>query len=149
MFANNEPPLVYTSITLRTPPMIMSPEKMVPLVPSENVSVSMPQSSTSSGLLLIYTWSCGGRLRPDGIHDHRCMQCRRRADIDDIDFAIVDQIAEIAISLSNFVLLGKIKDVIAACGNRNHLRINSVDALVSVHMQFGDEATSDKTDHHF
>src|SRR6516164_1050516 len=49
----HEPPLVYTSITLRTPPMIMSPEKMLPLVPSENVSVSMPQFSTSSGLLLI------------------------------------------------------------------------------------------------
>jgi len=32
MFANNEPPLVYTSITLRTPPMIMSPEKMVTLI---------------------------------------------------------------------------------------------------------------------
>ena len=84
--------------------------------------------------------------RPDGIHDHRCMQCRWRADIDDIDFAIVDQIAEIAISFSNFVLLGKINDVIAACGNCNHLRINSVDALVSVHMQFSDKATSDKTD---
>src|SRR5206468_7334081 len=40
-------------MTLRTPPMIMSPEKTVLLVPSENVRVSIPQSSTSTGLALM------------------------------------------------------------------------------------------------
>src|SRR5262245_64974122 len=61
MFANSVPPLVYVSTTLRTPPMIMSPEKTVLLVPSENVRVSIPQSSTSTGLALMKGRSRGGR----------------------------------------------------------------------------------------
>ena len=84
--------------------------------------------------------------RPNGIHDHRCVQCGRCADIDDINLVIIGQIAKIAIGLSNFVLLGKVKDVIAARGYRDHLGINPVNTLVSIHMQFGDKAASDKTD---
>ena len=41
---------VSPSTTLRTPPMIMSPENTVLFVPSEKVTVSIPQSSTSTGL---------------------------------------------------------------------------------------------------
>jgi hypothetical protein len=41
--------------------MIMSPEKTVALVPSENVSVSVPQSSTSIGLALLNARSSGRR----------------------------------------------------------------------------------------
>jgi hypothetical protein len=41
--------------------MIMSPENTVLLVPSEKVSVSIPQSSTSTGLALMNRRSCGGR----------------------------------------------------------------------------------------
>jgi hypothetical protein len=44
------------------------------------------------------------------------------------------------------VLLGEVKDVIAARGYRYHLGINTVDAFVSVHVQFSDKTASDKTD---
>jgi len=40
---------------------IMSPEKTVALVPSENVAVSVPQSSTSTGLALRTVRSSGRR----------------------------------------------------------------------------------------
>src|SRR3954467_11760977 len=39
----------------------MSPEKTVALVPSENVALSMPQSSTSTGLALSTALSSGRR----------------------------------------------------------------------------------------
>src|SRR5438128_5654047 len=41
--------------------MIISPEKTVLFVPSEKVSVSIPQSSTSTGLAFMNGRSCGGR----------------------------------------------------------------------------------------
>src|SRR5476651_1913268 len=61
MLANSEPPLVWVSIRLRTPPTIMSPENTVALVPSEKVTVSMPQSSTSTGVALRTARSSGRR----------------------------------------------------------------------------------------
>src|SRR5258708_6001654 len=62
MCEKSEPPLVWVSPEFRTPPMIMSPENTVLLVPSEKVRVSMPQSSTSTGLALMKGRSSG--LRP-------------------------------------------------------------------------------------
>src|SRR5215467_8190338 len=44
--------------------------------------------------------------------------------------------------------LGEVKDMIAPRGNGCHLGVNAVDAFVSIHMQFSDKATSDKTDHY-
>jgi hypothetical protein len=76
------------------------------------------------------------------------MQCRRCADIDDVDLGVTEQVGEIAICLSNSVLFGEVDDLIASRGNGNHLGINSVDALVSVHMQFSNKAASDKTNRH-
>jgi hypothetical protein len=44
------------------------------------------------------------------------------------------------------VSLGEVDDVITARGYGHHLGVNSVDPLIGIHMQFGDKATSDKTD---
>src|SRR6516162_10520155 len=76
------------------------------------------------------------------------MQCRRRADIDDVNLGVIEQVAVITICLANVVFLGEVKDMIAPRGNGCHLGVNAVDAIVSIHMQFSDKATSDKTDHH-
>ena len=57
--------------------------------------------------------------------------------------------AEIAIGRADLVLLGELEDMVAARGNRRHLRVDAIDALIGVHVQFGDEAASDQAYSHF
>src|SRR6195256_1156678 len=56
---------------------------------------------------------------------------------------------EIAIGRADLVLLGELEDMVAARGNRRHVRIDAIDARVGVHVQFGDEAASDQAHSHF
>src|SRR5262245_41130418 len=43
------------------------------------------------------------------------------------------------------MLLREIEDMVAACGNGAHFRIEPIDAFIGIHVQFGDKAASDKT----
>jgi hypothetical protein len=40
------------------------------------------------------------------------VQCRRRADIDDINLAIVEKVSEISTRLADIVLAGEVEDMI-------------------------------------
>jgi hypothetical protein len=61
----------------------------------------------------------------NGIDDHRRMQCRRRADIDDINLAIVEKVSEISIRFADIMLLGEVEDMIAARGHGRHLGVKA------------------------
>ena len=82
-------------------------------------------------------------------HDHRCVQVRRRADVDDVDAAIGDQLVEAAMARWNPVLARKLHDMIAARRHRRHLDIDAVDAPIGIHVQLGNEAAADQTDPDF
>jgi len=81
-----------------------------------------------------------------GADDHLGMQGRWRADIDDVDGTIGEQLPIIAIGLRDAVLYGERRDVIAARDRRGDLGVDAVDALVGIHMQLGDEAAADEAD---
>jgi hypothetical protein len=80
------------------------------------------------------------------IDDHLRMQRRRRADIDDVDRRIGQQRPIVAIGLRDLMFLGERLDLIAARDGRHDLGADAVDALIGVHMQFGDKARTDKSD---
>src|SRR5262245_19250494 len=82
--------------------------------------------------------------RLHGLDDHRGMQRGWRADIDDVDLRVGEQVLEIAIGSRDLMLLGEIEHVVAARGNRRHLRIEPIDPPIGVHVQLGDKAASDK-----
>ncbi len=87
------------------------------------------------------------RLR--GRDDHRRVQHRRRADVDDVDLPVGQQIAEIATGFWDLMLPGEIDHMVAARRNGRHGRVDPVHALVGIHVQLGDEAASDKANSHF
>jgi hypothetical protein len=82
------------------------------------------------------------------LDDHRCVQHRRRTDIDNIDVRIGDKVAKASIRRCNLVLLGKIHNVIAPCGDGLDLGLDTVNAPVGVHMQMCDKPAPDQTDLH-
>src|SRR6516164_6245845 len=84
----------------------------------------------------------------DGRHDHGRMQHGGRADVDDVDLAVGEHFPEIAIGGCDPLLACEIDDMIAARGNRLHFGIDSMHAGVSIHVQFRDEAASDKAYSH-
>src|SRR5262245_24846173 len=85
---------------------------------------------------------------PHWLDDHRCVQHRRRTDIDNIDVRIGDQVAKASIRRCNLVLLGKIHNLIAPCGDGLDLGLDTVNAPVGVHMQVCDKPAPDQTDLH-
>src|SRR5262249_45990819 len=82
--------------------------------------------------------------RLHGLDDHRGMQRGWRADIDDVDLRVGEQALEIAIGSGDLVLLGEIEHVVAARGNRGHLRIEPIDPPIGVHVQLRDTTPSHK-----
>ena len=98
----------------------------------------------------------GERLFADdvlaGLHrldDHRAVQVGRRADVDDIDFAVGDQVAEAAVRGRNPVPAGKIDDVFAPGRDGPDFDIHAVDAPVGIHVQLGNEAAAGQADPDF
>jgi len=82
--------------------------------------------------------------RLHGLDDHRRMQRGWRADIDDVDLLVGQQTLEIAMRSADPMLLGKIEHMVAARGNRRHLRVEPIDPLIGVHVQLGNKPASDK-----
>src|SRR5262249_55833290 len=82
--------------------------------------------------------------RLHGLEDHRRMQRGGRADIDDVDLLVGQQTLEIAMRCADLMFLGKIEHMVAARGNRRHLRVEPIDPPISVHMQLGNKPASDK-----
>ena len=98
----------------------------------------------------------GERLFADdmfaGLHrldDHRAVEVGRRADVDDVDFAIGDQVAEAAVRGRNLVPAGKIDDVVAPGRDGPDFDIDAVDAPVGIHVQLGNEAAAGQADPDF
>ena len=84
--------------------------------------------------------------RPHGVDDHLRVQIRRRANIDHVDCRIGEKRTIVAMRLRDFVLLGEYLDLIAPRHDRGDLSVDAIDALIGMHMQFGDEAAADETD---
>ena len=84
-----------------------------------------------------------------GLDDHRRMQRGGRADIDDVDLPVGQQTLEIAMRCADLMLLGKIEHMVAARGNRRHLRVKPIDPPIGVHVQLGNKPTSDKANSDF
>ena len=98
----------------------------------------------------------GERLFADdmlaGLHrldDHRGVQIGRRADVDDIDLSVGDQVAEAAIRGRDLVPAGKIDDVVAPRRHSPDFDIHAVDAPVSIHVQLRNEAAAGQADPDF
>src|ERR1700745_1465830 len=68
---------------------------------------------------------------------------RARADIDDVDLLVSQQTLEIAMRSADPMLLGKIEHMVAARGNRRHLRVEPIDPPIGGHVQLGDTPASD------
>src|SRR6266436_8666137 len=85
----------------------------------------------------------------DGPDNHCRVQRWWCADVDDVDLLVGQQRGEIAIDSADLMLLREIEDMVAARGNRCHLRVEPIDPLIGVHVQFGDETASDKPYPHF
>jgi hypothetical protein len=87
-----------------------------------------------------------------GLHrldDHRGVQLGWRANVDDIDLAVGDQIAKAAIRRRDFVSAGKLHDVVAARRDGPDLNIHAVDAPVAMHVQLRHKAAAGQTDPDF
>jgi hypothetical protein len=84
--------------------------------------------------------------RAHGVDDHLRVQIRRRANIDHVDCRIGEKRTIVAMRLRDFVLLGESLDLIAPRHDRRDLGGDAIDALIGIHMQFGDEAAADETD---
>ena len=77
------------------------------------------------------------------------MQIGRRADVYDIDLAVGDQIAKRAAGHRDPVPTGEIENMLSPRRDGPDLDIDAVDALVGIHMQLRNEATSRQTDPDF
>ena len=91
----------------------------------------------------------GERLFADdmlaGLHrldDHRGVQIGRRADVDDIELAIGDQVAKAAVGRRDLVPAGKIDDMVAPRRDGPDLDIDAVDAPVGIHVQLRQRSRS-------
>src|SRR6185436_10748450 len=87
-----------------------------------------------------------------GLHrldDHRGVQIRRRADVDDIEIGVGDQIAKAAIRRRDLVATGKLDDMIASSRNGPDFDIHAVNTPVGMHVQLGHEAAAGQTDPDF
>ena len=87
-----------------------------------------------------------------GLHrldDHRRVQIGRRADVDDIDIGVGDQVAKAAIRRRDLVAAGKLDDMIASCRNGPDFNIHAVDTPVGMHVQLGHEAAASQADPDF
>ena len=87
-----------------------------------------------------------------GLHrldDHRGVQIGRRADVDDVDLAVGDQLAKAAIRRRDLVPAGKLDDVVAPRRDGLDFDIDAVDAPVGIHVQLRHEAAAGQTDPDF
>src|SRR5438093_6596617 len=87
-----------------------------------------------------------------GLHrvdNHRRVQIGRRADVDDIDISVGDQVAKAAIRRRDLVATGKRDDMIASGRNGPDFDIHAVDTPVGMHVQLGYEAAAGQTDPDF
>ena len=98
----------------------------------------------------------GERLFADdmfaGLHrldDHRAVQIGRRADVDDVDFAIGDQVTKAAVRGGYPVPAGKIDHVVAPGRDGPDFDIDAVDAPVGIHVQLRNEAAAGQADPDF
>ncbi|MGY4512919.1 hypothetical protein ACVIN2_006373 [Bradyrhizobium sp. USDA 3650] len=94
----------------------------------------------------------GERLFADhmlaGLHggdDHPRMQIGRRADVDDIELAVSNQLGEVAIDPWDLVAAGEFDDVVAARSDRRDLDIHAIDTPERIHMQLRHEAAADES----
>jgi hypothetical protein len=83
------------------------------------------------------------------LDDHLRVQRRRRADIDDVDRRVGEQGEIVAMRLRDAVFLREVHDMVAARHHCRHLRIDAIDALERIHVQFGDKARADQADAYF
>ena len=103
-------------------------------------------ASEIAGERLFADHMLAGLHRPD---DHRAVQIGRRADVDDVDFAIGDQVAEAAVRGRNLVPAGKIDDVVTPGCDGPDFDIDAIDAPVGIHVQLGNEAAAGQADPDF
>ncbi|MHC2802307.1 hypothetical protein ACVMII_002053 [Bradyrhizobium diazoefficiens] len=94
----------------------------------------------------------GERLFADhvlaGLHagdDHLRMKVRRRADVDDIELAVRDQLGEAPINTRDIVMLGERDDLVAARSHRRDLDVHAIDAPERIHVQLRHEAAADES----
>ncbi len=81
-----------------------------------------------------------------GLDDHRSMQVGRRADVDDIDLVVTDNLAVAPISFGDVVAASEIDDMVAARRHGRDLDIDAVNAFVGIHVQLRNEAAAHKSD---
>ena len=87
-----------------------------------------------------------------GLHrldDHGGVQIGWRADVDNFQFAVGDQIAKAAVGPRYPVPTGKIDNMVAARRDGFDFDIDAVDTPVSIHVQFRDETAPGQTDPDF
>ena len=80
------------------------------------------------------------------LDDHGSVQIGRRADVDDIELAVGDQVAKAAIRRRNLVPTGEFENMIAPRSDRPDFDIQAVNAPVRIHMQFRHKAAAGQTD---
>jgi len=87
-----------------------------------------------------------------GLHrldDHRRVQIGRRADIDDVDIGVGDQLAKTAVCRRNVVAAGELDDLLAPRRDGLDLDIDAIDPPVGVHVQLGHKAAAGQADPDF
>jgi hypothetical protein len=77
------------------------------------------------------------------------VQIGRRADVDDIDLGVGDQLAKAAIRGRDVVAAGELDDMLATRRNGPDFNIHAIDTPVGMHVQFGHEAATSQADPDF
>src|ERR1700685_1719089 len=72
-----------------------------------------------------------------------------RADVDDVQLAVGDQVAKVAVGSRYLVPIGKIDNLVAPRRDRRDFDIDAVDTSVGKHVQLRNEAAPDQTDSDF
>jgi hypothetical protein len=85
--------------------------------------------------------------RLHGRDDHCRVECRRRADVDDVDASVGEKRTPIALGHRDPMAFGEALDRIAPRGDGD-LHGEPVDALIGLHMKLGGETAADQPDPH-
>ena len=83
------------------------------------------------------------------IDDHCGVQIGRRADVDNIQLAVGDQLAKTTVDARYLVPTGKSDNVVTPRRDGAHFNIEAIDTPVGVHVQLRNEAAPDETDPDF
>ena len=73
----------------------------------------------------------------------------RRADIDDVNRGIIQQVAVIPESDGNIPFAGKCFDMVSARNDGAHFDVEAIDPAIGMHVEIADEATADQPHGYF